>query len=313
MTSKNILERFSRIRIWRSEGERAPYKPLLLIWAIGRCLRGEDRLASFDLTDSEVTPLIRAFGPNRNTSTHYPFWRLRSDCIWEIDKPYLVRTTSSHDAFKSDLSEHGIRGGLMETFYDRFQTEPELAMEIVLSLLGRHFPDTLHQDILRAVGLRDNDELPNKLIDLEGLVITRHRPGQGAFRRDVLRAYRERCAVCEFSVRVQGKPDPLALEAAHIRWHTESGPMEIQNGLSLCALHHKLFDYGTFTILPDLSVFVSESASGQGVKEMLRQYHKEELRGKPERYIDRPAGAYLSWHHREVFQTPDELLSGQST
>lgn len=40
------------------------------------------------------------------------------------------------------------------------------------------------------------------------------------------------------------------LEAAHIQWHTAGGPDVEANGLSLCALHHKLFDLGAFTLEP---------------------------------------------------------------
>ena len=68
------------------------------------------------------------------------------------------------------------------------------------------------------------------------------------FRARVLRAYEYRCCVCGFNLLIAGQH--AGLEAAHIQWHTAGGPDVEPNGLSLCALHHKLFDLGAFTIEP---------------------------------------------------------------
>ena len=155
MGHQDILERFDRIRIWRRVDERAPHKPLLIIWAIGRCLRGEARMASFSLINSELTHLLRRFGPyRRSNGTHYPFWRLQNDHIWEIDRPLLVNAPGGN-ARRADLLRHEIQGGLLNDYYDRLKAQPALALEIVLSLLDEHFPDTLHPDILKAVGLTE--------------------------------------------------------------------------------------------------------------------------------------------------------------
>jgi len=60
----------------------------------------------------------------------------------------------------------------------------------------------------------------------------------------VLTAYEWRCAVCGFDVQLGAIP--IALDAAHIRWHQANGPDTERNGLALCALHHKTFDLGVF-------------------------------------------------------------------
>ncbi|MBL0094286.1 MAG: HNH endonuclease [Piscinibacter sp.] len=63
----------------------------------------------------------------------------------------------------------------------------------------------------------------------------------------MLRAYEYRCCVCGFDLRIGHTP--AGLEAAHpvaSRWWADIEP----NGLSLCALHHKLFDLGVFTVEP---------------------------------------------------------------
>ena len=75
------------------------------------------------------------------------------------------------------------------------------------------------------------------------------------FRANVLRAYEYRCAVCGFDVRLG--PSPVALEAAHIKWHQAGGPDLEVNGLALCVLHQRLFDRGAFTLSKQLQIMVS--------------------------------------------------------
>ena len=58
-------------------------------------------------------------------------------------------------------------------------------------------------------------------------------------RVQTLTAYEYRCTICGFDVRLG--PVPVALDAAHIRWHQAGGPDTESNGLALCVVHHKLF------------------------------------------------------------------------
>lgn len=76
-------------------------------------------------------------------------------------------------------------------------------------------------------------------------VSTQHRLHQFGFRARVLRAYRERCAVCHLKHRE-------LLEAAHILpdGHPKGQPV-VPNGLSLCRLHHGAFDRQILGVRPD--------------------------------------------------------------
>lgn len=307
MSDESLLERFLQLRVWSERGRRAPHKPLLVIWAIGRCLKGEPRFAPFSLVDSELSGLIRRFGPHRKTiNTHHPFWRLQNDNVWEIDRPHLVRLTTSGDARRGDLNKHNIHGGLIESDYDMLRNSPGLALVIANALLVAHFPYSLHDDILRAIGLDEQGNSPPRISDVANYYTTRrHRQRDGEFRKLMLDAYGNQCAVCEFAVRIDDSL--VAIEAAHIRWHSSEGPSEVRNGLVLCSLHHKLFDYGAFTLLPDLKVFVSGAAKGQGRQDTLGKYHNAYLPVFPEDARLRPASKFLLWHNRWVFQTPDEV------
>ena len=67
LESEQLLERFLRLQIWTANGQRAPHKPLLALWAIGRCLRDEVRLASYAKADSTSPARRHSFA---NSKTH---------------------------------------------------------------------------------------------------------------------------------------------------------------------------------------------------------------------------------------------------
>ena len=72
--------------------------------------------------------------------------------------------------------------------------------------------------------------------------------------------------------------------------------------MALCVLHHKFFDTGLFTILPNLTVLVGGLAVGHSVEESLSKYGGSALQVIPDRPDQRPAKKYLEWHTRAVFK-----------
>jgi putative restriction endonuclease len=78
--------------------------------------------------------------------------------------------------------------------------------------------------------------------------LTQQRLHQQGFRKRVLRAYQERCAVCRLR-------HSELLDAAHILpdGHPKGEPI-VPNGLALCGLHHGAFDRALLGIRPDLVV-----------------------------------------------------------
>ena len=81
-----------------------------------------------------------------------------------------------------------------------------------LCLLENHFPESIHPDILNAVGLT---------LGVDKAAAKKRDP---QFRQRVLTAYEYRCAVCGFDVRLGSVS--IALDAAHIRWFQAGGPDE---------------------------------------------------------------------------------------
>lgn len=79
---------------------------------------------------------------------------------------------------------------------------------------------------------------------------THRRLHQRVFRVQVLEAYRTSCAMCRLRYR-------SLLDAAHILpdGHPRGNPV-VQNGLSLCKIHHAAFDAGYLGVRPDYVVEV---------------------------------------------------------
>ncbi|WP_233608109.1 HNH endonuclease [Nocardia stercoris] len=80
--------------------------------------------------------------------------------------------------------------------------------------------------------------------------VTKRRLHQPQFRIQVLMAYQNRCALC-----MLGRPQ--LLEAAHIIADSEDhSTAAINNGLSLCNIHHAAFDRNLVGISPDFKIHI---------------------------------------------------------
>ena len=292
MNPEELAARFACLTVWRSQGRRAPHKPLLLLWAIARCLRGQDRLVPYLEVDPVLRTLLRSFGPHhREIHPEYPFWRLQNDGIWEVPGRERVALSSSGDPRPNSLRANDTHAGLSKPVYAAFREDPNLAERIAYALVEAHFPWTLQDEVLEAVGIEQKSEL------------SRRRYRDPRFSESVMEAYGYRCAVCGFAVRLGDKS--VALEAAHIRWHQALGPGTVRNGLCLCALHHRLFDKGAFTLSAGREVIVSGAAQGQGFDETLGRFSLRSIL-RPSRHDETPDAAFLRWHAREVFAGPSE-------
>lgn len=290
MDRETIVRKFETLNLASKDGNRAPHKPLLVVYAIGELMRGKDRLLPYSEVDKVLVELLSEFGTWRSRhNTHYPFWRLENDRVWEVPDSDKVRETASGDAFKSDLIEYNVHGGFTEEIAHIFKQDSALTTEIVRIMLDGHFPrETLQADILRRVG-----------IELTSVGIIRQKRDPN-FRPRILKAYGYQCAVCGFNVRMGQKH--VGLEAAHIKWHQYGGPDSETNGVALCSLHHKLFDRGAFTLSTNREILVSDDANGtSGYQEWLKRFHGKKIHD-PQRMTYLPNEDFTNWHFKEVFK-----------
>jgi len=290
MDSTQLKEKINNISIWKRGDERAPHKPLLILLALARLKNKGEHVLQYSEVKDKLKQLLVEFGPSRKSyQPNHPFVRLKNDGIWN-----LSHSISHDDISESWLINNSVAGGFTGEVISLLDGNDKLIQEIAEIVLHNHFPETIHEDILSAIGL-DFDQKVKKYRD-------------PAFRERILSAYEYSCAVCGFNVRLGN--NLIAVDAAHIKWHQAGGPDSENNGIALCSMHHKLFDRGVFTITPSRILLVSEKAHGnKGFNEWLMRYHGSEVRApiNPEYY---PKDSYTNWHVREVFHGPARYCQG---
>jgi len=314
-TAIEVLDAFENIRRAQRAGVYAPHKPLLILLALARVQRGEPRMVEFTAIDSPLTQLLAEFGPSSAAkSRHYPFWHLATDghgALWDLSGPRdVLKRPAGATPSLGELREHHIKGGFPADIDDSLRHVPGLLQAVAARVLDTYFPETLHADIVSTLGLdldgasalRDGAPAP---ADYTAAEPRRRDP---SFRERVLRAYEYRCCVCGFDLRVGHIP--AGLEAAHIQWHHVGGPDIEPNGLSLCALHHKLFDLGVFTVdsAEHRIVFSQHAISGgRGMDGELR-FHGRAIHA-PQNSDLLPAPEFLAWNSKNVFKKPGRQVA----
>lgn len=297
MSNQSILDEFLNIVVWSRGAQRAPHKPLLILYALGALTRGQEKLGFIEL-EQPLRELLKEFGPMRQGyHPEYPFWRLKNDGVWLLDNAdHSAIRASNADAKISELRKHDVQGYFRPDIIQAFKADRLLLTDVVQGVLEAHFPESLHAEILDRCG-----------IELQYNKITTKRDPE--FRGKVLKAYQYRCAICGYQLQMDGRH--LALEAAHIKWHAAGGPDVESNGIAMCSLHHKLFDKGAFAVSAGLFV-VSEYAYGNdGLEHALLSYHGRPIQ-RPIASAYMPLVEYFLWHEKEVFKGPARLVNTDS-
>jgi putative restriction endonuclease len=118
------------------------------------------------------------------------------------------------------------------------------------------------------------------------------------FRRVVLRAYSERCAIS--GLRLINGLGRAEVAAAHIRPVERNGPDIVNNGIALSGTVHWMFDRGLIGLADDLQILVSRQANDpDGIRALV---NKSGYAFPPSRSSDRPHPAFLQWHRQYCFK-----------
>jgi len=118
------------------------------------------------------------------------------------------------------------------------------------------------------------------------------------FRRTVLRAYSERCAVS--GLRLINGRGRAEVAAAHIRPVEADGPDIVSNGIALSGTVHWMFDRGLISLSDDLQILVSRQANDpDGIRALI---NKSGYAFAPQRASERPHSHFLQWHRAHCFK-----------
>ena len=118
------------------------------------------------------------------------------------------------------------------------------------------------------------------------------------FRKTVLRAYGERCAIT--GLRLINGGGRAEVEAAHVRPVEHDGPDIVSNGIALSGTAHWMFDRGLVGLGDDLTILVSRQANDlDAVRSMINGTGKLIA---PKRLSARPRAEFVMWHRDNCFK-----------
>ncbi len=118
------------------------------------------------------------------------------------------------------------------------------------------------------------------------------------FRRIVLRAYDERCAITGLKLINGG--GRAEVEAAHIRPVEANGPDILSNGLALSGTAHWMFDRGLISLADDASILISRQVNDPAsIRSVINPTGRAIL---PSSASDRPHPQFVRWHREHCFK-----------
>ncbi|MBO0883292.1 MAG: hypothetical protein J2P17_23740 [Mycobacterium sp.] len=297
MKEDELLRQLAGLRQASMGGVRAPHKPLLLLWLFGRLAASGSSAVSYAEAEEPVSRLINEFGPPVASASAarqraaMPFVHLERE-LWTLTDGTGAEIGPSAKEQSRWLVDRRAMGRLRPSV-ERLLAVPSTLAAAARLLLDRHFTPALAELICTVVGL--------DVAALEAASpATGRRVRRAGFAEVVLRAYAYTCAMCGFDGAL-GR-NPVGLQAAHVRWHSQQGPDELDNAVALCVLHHALFDLGVLGLTPDHRIrvsglYVARSAAGRTVHELAGRPLIAPQPGQPTIDV-----SYVDWHIQQVFK-----------
>jgi putative restriction endonuclease len=119
-----------------------------------------------------------------------------------------------------------------------------------------------------------------------------------AFRRLILNAYDQRCAITGLKLINGG--GRAEVDAAHIRPVEANGPDIVSNGIALSGTAHWMFDRGLIGLADNLEILVSRQVNDPESVRILINRTGHAL--SPQRSSQRPHPHFLKWHRENCFK-----------
>lgn len=119
------------------------------------------------------------------------------------------------------------------------------------------------------------------------------------FRRNILQAYDETCAITGLKLINGG--GRAEVNAAHIRPVEFNGPDITQNGIALSGTVHWMFDRGLISLDDDLRILISRQANDpDGIRSFV---NNTGFANQPRKSELRPHPRFLEWHRNHCFKS----------
>ncbi|MGI5435967.1 hypothetical protein ACQEV4_00210 [Streptomyces shenzhenensis] len=159
LTHDELIDLVTSVKANRSSGAPALYKPITLLWAMGRALRGEPRLLPWSVAEEALSDLLARHGMREEKQRpDYPIASLHREGLWTLhDYAGDVPTAHGDGKVRRWFAENQPRGGLPEPVYDLFRHSALTRLAVIDELLGTFFDGLDPAPLLAEVGLEDVD------------------------------------------------------------------------------------------------------------------------------------------------------------
>jgi putative restriction endonuclease len=154
-SSTTLQHAIENITIWRKGEQRAPHKPLLLLYVLSQYQRGHARMFDYasEIRD-ELHSLLERFGPQRRQyRPDMPFWRLKGDGFWELHNSEQCSTQGSRQPPGKELELCHVAGGFDEPHFALLNRNKKLINTLAHQILEAHFRRVFRKNWLKRWGL----------------------------------------------------------------------------------------------------------------------------------------------------------------
>lgn len=150
----------AHLTVWKKNGQRAPHKPLLLLYVLSAYQKGHERLFNYgEEVHSPLLSLLNDVGPQRHT--HYPempFWRLQNEGFWEVQNAEFYTPQKGRKGPSSkELITHHATGGFDKETYQLLCDEKDLIAQLAQQILSEYFSESERQILADRLELDLND------------------------------------------------------------------------------------------------------------------------------------------------------------
>jgi len=318
MEIDSLIERLRRLNVDRNDNRytvgKAPHKALLLLSLI--ILKKHGRTDLYDIDPDYYLKqtwddLWSVLDYSRPGTITQPLYHMRSEGFWNLEFESDYVKTSSIKRFRKHVERISLDDGFIQAIND---TE---ARNLIINTLindGGYFSDDESSRLKERIEDLDDSFVyekriedaaagefrpmwePEMSVDRGFIMSAKRNP---AFRRLVISAYDETCAVC--GIRLLTSSGITVLDAAHILPFNKFRNDDVRNGLSLCKLHHWLFDRGLISLDNDYRILVSDDVEEESPDGLLKGFRRKMI-WLPEREMHHPAEEALEWHRERVFR-----------
>ena len=311
-TLEKYIQKMKRLRVDRAHGV-APHKPLLLLAVIELIERGQNQENKISLSPdlAEIFAKYWSRVTDRKPNIALPFFHLKSDGFWHLhpnagyekaldvaDRITAIsrlREVIAHVSLDDDLfvllADAGNREIIRQTLIYVYLLEFKGGIK---DLIAEGQQITEYGQLISEVEHPFSPQKPTAPTPKEEPIRS------AGFRQAIMGLYDYTCAVCR--LRIVTMDGESVTDAAHIIPFRISKNDDVRNGISLCKLHHWVFDKGLISLSTTYQILVSPLMSNRRPTEWMLTELQDKSILLPEHNQLHPAQDALAWHREKVLR-----------